>query len=417
MSGTVIGTIAALTYTDNEAPPVAKVDSAPTSVNEGESIEVKISLSAAFSGAAASSYRTIKFSVNDPDGALSGTLPTNVRFEQNQVLKTVTLTANDNSTMNDGGRDITFTLAVNPDSPYTLGSPSSATVTVLDNDTAPSAPRNLTAEPGDQQVRLVWEAPLHDHGQEISEYEYRQKTTGSFGSWTNIANSDADTTAHTVTGLTNGTSYTFQIRAVSSAGNGANSNEASATAGPAWALTITNASGNAISELTEGGAAGTVTVSITNGVTFSSAVTIALEWGGVGLANSPLSGAGGATSISLAANASSASLQVSVTDDNRFRPTTTERLTGSYSGGSTGGAELTIVDDEAPPVLTISVEPTRLAEGDTGRVSISLSHAYAAFQTLTFGTLEGAAGRLNSDVVNGTQLRLHFVDGQQRNTR
>ncbi len=34
------------------------------------------------------------------------------------------------------------------------------------------------------------------------------------GSWTNIIGSDATTTSHTVTGLTNGTEYTFMVRAV-----------------------------------------------------------------------------------------------------------------------------------------------------------------------------------------------------------
>ena len=111
LEGTVIGTIAALTFTDNEAPPVVKVKSAPTSVNEGESIEVEISLNLPFSGGN-STQRTFKFTITDADSALSGTLQTSEHFEHGQKTRTVTLTAADNSTMNDGGRDITFTLAV-----------------------------------------------------------------------------------------------------------------------------------------------------------------------------------------------------------------------------------------------------------------------------------------------------------------
>ena len=96
--------------------------------------------------------------------------------------------------------------------------------------TVPTAPRSLTAPTGNGEVRLGWQAPESDGGNTITGYEYRQKTgTGSFGSWMNIVGADENTTEHTVTGLTNGTAYTFEVRARNPEGESGPSNQASAT--------------------------------------------------------------------------------------------------------------------------------------------------------------------------------------------
>ena len=96
--------------------------------------------------------------------------------------------------------------------------------------TVPTAPSNLEATPGDGSVRLQWQAPASDGGNTITGYEYRQKTgTGSFGSWMNIVGADENTTEHTVTLLTNGTAYTFEVQARNEEGDSGPSNQASAT--------------------------------------------------------------------------------------------------------------------------------------------------------------------------------------------
>ena len=88
--------------------------------------------------------------------------------------------------------------------------------------TVPATPQNFTATPGDTQVALSWTAPESDGGAVISGYE----VSGDNGStWITASTS----TSHTFTGLTNGTEYTFKVRAVNSEGNGA---EASAAATP-----------------------------------------------------------------------------------------------------------------------------------------------------------------------------------------
>ena len=84
---------------------------------------------------------------------------------------------------------------------------------------APAAPMNLSATPDDGQVTLSWTNPANNT---ITKYQYRRKTdTGTYGSWTDIPNSGDTTTSYTVTGLTNGTQYTFGVRAVNAGGNGA----------------------------------------------------------------------------------------------------------------------------------------------------------------------------------------------------
>ena len=87
----------------------------------------------------------------------------------------------------------------------------------------PCAP-GLSAKLGDGQVALRWTAPPCDGGSSITHYQYRQEA----GSWTEVPG-DGSTREHIVSGLTNGTLYTFAVRAVNAVGAGAASNSASAT--------------------------------------------------------------------------------------------------------------------------------------------------------------------------------------------
>ena len=110
-----------------------------------------------------------------------------------------------------------------PEDSETLGVP----VTVTAPPPAPSKPAGFTATAGDGKVVLRWDDPSDAT---ITRWEYQQKTGGSFGTnWTTIDDSNDETTSHTVTGLTNGTAYTFRIRAVNATGNGAVSDEQTAT--------------------------------------------------------------------------------------------------------------------------------------------------------------------------------------------
>ena len=100
-------------------------------------------------------------------------------------------------------------------------SPESDAVTPLAPATPP-APAKPAATRGDQSVTLSWSSN-GDGGAAITRWEYvKNENGGSFEtSWTRMSGSGAGTRSHTVTGLTNGTSYQFKVRAVNSAGDGA----------------------------------------------------------------------------------------------------------------------------------------------------------------------------------------------------
>ena len=89
--------------------------------------------------------------------------------------------------------------------------------------TLPDAPRNLLTDGGDGAVTLSWDPPEDDGGSEITDYEYRIDRRNP---WISIGSTD---TAHTVTGLDNGTAYVFEVRAVNRIGKSFSSNRAEAT--------------------------------------------------------------------------------------------------------------------------------------------------------------------------------------------
>ena len=90
----------------------------------------------------------------------------------------------------------------------------------------PSRPSGFSAVAGNTRVTLHWS---YAGDATITKHQYRYKSAGgSYGAWTDIPNS-ARGTGHTVSGLNNGTAYTFQVRAVSANGNGPASLERTAT--------------------------------------------------------------------------------------------------------------------------------------------------------------------------------------------
>ena len=88
--------------------------------------------------------------------------------------------------------------------------------------TTPSAPRGLSAEPGEGSATLRWADPSNAT---ITRYEYRWKRDGgAYSTWTALPGSGASTTTASLSGLQPGM-YVFQLRAVNAGGNGAASAE------------------------------------------------------------------------------------------------------------------------------------------------------------------------------------------------
>jgi fibronectin type 3 domain-containing protein len=106
----------------------------------------------------------------------------------------------------------------------------------------PGAPTNLTATSGNAQVILSWTASTGAASYDI----YRSTTSGGEGSTPFMTGVTA--TTFTDTGLTNGTTYFYQVTAVDAAGQSSKSTEASATPLVGLPATPTNlmaAGGNA----------------------------------------------------------------------------------------------------------------------------------------------------------------------------
>ena len=103
-------------------------------------------------------------------------------------------------------------------------SPSSAVTPA----TLPGTPTALGTTFGNTQVALSWSAPVFDGGSAITDYAVQYEVTGS-GSWSTFSDGVSSATTATVTGLTNGTSYDFQVAAINSVGPGSYSSTATAT--------------------------------------------------------------------------------------------------------------------------------------------------------------------------------------------
>jgi hypothetical protein len=78
---------------------------------------------------------------------------------------------------------------------------------------AASEPREFAAVSGDRFAALSWTSPEDDGGSPVTGYKVWSLATG----WTDAQSE----TSHTFTGLTNGRHYTFRVRAVTGAGEGA----------------------------------------------------------------------------------------------------------------------------------------------------------------------------------------------------
>lgn len=109
----------------------------------------------------------------------------------------------------------------------------------------PGAPQNFLPYDGNGQVELWWDAPNDDGGSAITDYEYSYRETGGcWGKWSSTgvgAGTEFDN-SYIVSGLTNGTTYDFDVRAVNIYGGGTSAGALSETPEPNTPGQVTNVS-------------------------------------------------------------------------------------------------------------------------------------------------------------------------------
>ena len=200
----------------NNVLPAATIEANRTTVTEGEDITITARLSPTVLTAA----ETIPLTVTDVNSALTRT-PTGFTIAANESESTLTFATTDNSD-EDGSREVVFAIGRSADDPYTLGTPSTVTVTVLDNDGGPSPPQLRWTVPRPGAVNLQWDPPEDDGGQPVTGYDYRHSDDGG-NTWIDWQPVPDDGlyglfVIHIVRDLALDTEYTFEVRARNAGG-------------------------------------------------------------------------------------------------------------------------------------------------------------------------------------------------------
>ncbi len=128
--------------------------------------------------------------------------------------------------------------------------------------TTPGVPTSVTATASNASAVVSWTAPANDGGASISSYT----VTSSPGGVTDTISGTPPVTNATVTGLTNGVSYTFTVAATNSVGTGSPSSPSNSVVPAATSPTITQPSfEQLIRPSTVGSSGSNTTMSLTIG--------------------------------------------------------------------------------------------------------------------------------------------------------
>jgi PKD repeat protein len=170
-------------------------------------------LTVAFTGSASGGTAPYSYSWNFGDGSAASTAQNPSHTYNSAGTYTATLTVTDSSSP---AKTATTTVTITA-API-AGAP-------------PGAPTGLTASAGTGQVALSWTAPASNGGVAITNYRvYRGTASGAETLLTTGGCSGLGAVLScTDTGLTNGQAYFYKVSAVNAIGEGAQSNEASAT--------------------------------------------------------------------------------------------------------------------------------------------------------------------------------------------
>ena len=171
--------------------------------------------------------------------AEGSTIPQNTNWTSVGIITSATITNLTNGQL--------YTFEVRAENTLGFGSPVSASATP---GATPSAPIDLIATAGNSQVQLNWSPPSSDGGSPVKDYQYRfaeGSTIPQNTNWTSVGT----LTSATITNLSNGQLYTFEVQALNDFGPGSPSSvSATPSTTPSAPASLTADNGNGQVELT-----------------------------------------------------------------------------------------------------------------------------------------------------------------------
>ena len=398
---------ATITITDDDAAPVLALSADPSAIAEdGGASVVTVEIT---NGVTFAADQTITLSLGGTatagdDYTVGATVLTLVAGEET-ASTTVTAT---HDTVDDDGETVEITAARDSTG---IGS---ATITITDDDAAPvlalSADPSAIAEDGGASVVTV----EITNGVTFAEDQTITLALGGTATVTDdytvgatvltlVAGEEMAST--TVTAVADAVDDDGETVVISAAHDGTGIGSATITitdddAAPVLALSVSS------DTIAEAAGTSTVTVAITNGVTFDADQTITLTLGGTATAGDDYTV--GATTLTLVAGEEMASTTVTATHDTVDDDGETVEITAARDSTGIGSATITITDDDAAPVLALSADPSAIAEdGGASVVTVEITNGvtFAADQTITLA-LGGTATAGDDYTVGATVLTL-----------
>ncbi len=175
---------------------------------------------------------TVSIDATETGSMISGTAPGSAVFEAEQETTALAVPTVDDS-LDEADSSVFATVTAGEGVAYEVGSDSSATVVVRDNDSVPGEPASLTAvAAGRTAIDLTWTTPSDSGTSPISGYRIEWSADGT-SDWTElVADTRSDATTYSDDGLAAGTTRYYRVLAMNRVGMGSASNVSSATTAP-----------------------------------------------------------------------------------------------------------------------------------------------------------------------------------------
>ena len=336
--------------------PVATITPGTSPVAEGAAASFTVSLDRA-----APATLSVAVSVADTDGVLSGAAPTSIAFAVGDNSKTLTLPTQDDNVIKTAS---TVMVSLVTGNGYTLGTTTSAEVSVTDNDIATWTVSTQSAEIDEGESSTITVAVANGKtfasNQTISLAVSGTAASSDYSLSATELRAGASSATTTVTATDDAIVEGDETVIVTASHGGQSIGSATVTISDNDDATWTvSAQPTEIDE----GESSTITVAVANGKTFASNQTISLVVSGTA-ASSDYSLS--ATELTLRAGASSATATVTATDDVIVEGDETVTVTASHGGQSVGSATVTIEANDTPLSNDATLSSLALSGVDIG---------------------------------------------------